>query len=175
MGKKWRFWVHLILWSSKKLFCFWIKAEICFPNGHIRNVVSTLLIDVEDDSFVSTLSYVVQFNVEIYNVVSTILNVVDFNVDVHNVVSTLIWRYAMSRRPKNNLKTTLNRRWNVCWEYCNEVVELRQGISKRRRIQAKQHRECGCKRCRWRGRGQRTRHSLNRKTKLDKERTNWDQ
>ena len=104
---------------------------------------------------------------------TTLLNVVDFNVDVHNVVSTLIWRCAMSWC-HINLKTTLNRRWNVCWEYCNEVVELPQGISKRRRIQAKEHRECGCKRCRWRGRGQRTRHRLNRKTKLDKERTNWD-
>ena len=157
-----KYWVQHILWSLKILFCFWIEAYIYIfvSNDHIRNVVSTL-------------SNVVQFNVEIYNVVSTLLNVVDFNVDVHNVVSMLIWRCAMSRR-HINLKTTLNRRLNVCWEYCNEVVELRQGISKRRRIQAKQHRECGCKRCRWRGRGQRTRHRLNRKTKLDEERTNWD-
>ena len=35
-------------------------------------------IDVEND-VVSTLSNVVQFNVEIHNVVSTLLNVVDFS------------------------------------------------------------------------------------------------
>ena len=46
---------------------------------------------------------------------TTLLNVVDFNVDVRNVVSTLIWRCATSRR-HINLKTTLNRRWNVCWD-----------------------------------------------------------
>ena len=118
--KKWRFWVHHILWSSKILLnqVFWNQGLIFFPNGHICNVVSTspnvVKIDVENDNIVSTLSNVVQFNVEIYNVVSTLLNVVNFNVDVHNVVSTLIWRCATSRR-HINLKTTLNRRWNVCW------------------------------------------------------------
>ena len=45
---------------------------------------------------------------------STLLKVVNFNVDIHNVVSTLIWRCATSRR-HINLKTTMNRRWNVCW------------------------------------------------------------
>ena len=113
-------WVQHIIWSSKILFCFWIEAYIFFSNGHIRNVVSTLpnvvKIDVENDNVVSTLSNVVQFNVEIHNVVSTLLNVVDFNVDVRNVVSTLIRRCATSRR-HINLKTTLNRRWNICWEY----------------------------------------------------------
>ena len=53
---------------------------------------------------------------------TTLLNVVDFNVDVRNVVSTLIWRCAMSRR-HINLKTTLNRRWSVCW-----VPILKQGV-----------------------------------------------
>ena len=119
MGKNWRrFWVQHIPWSSKILFCFWIEAFF-FSNGHIRNVVSTLpnvvKIDVENDNVVSTLSNVVQFNVEIHNVVSTLLNVVNFNVDVHNVVSTLIWRCATLRR-HINLKTMLNRRWNVFWK-----------------------------------------------------------
>ena len=118
MGKNWRrFWVQHIPWSSKILFCFWIEAFF-FSNGHIRNVVSTLpnvvKIDVENDNVVSTLSNVVQFNVEKHNVVSTLFYVVNFNVDKHNVVSTLIWRCTTSRR-HINLKTTLNRRWNVCW------------------------------------------------------------
>ena len=102
----------------KNVILFLNRDLIFFSNGHIRNVVSTLpsvvKIDVENDSVVSTLSNVVQLNVEIHHVVSTLLDVVNFNNDVHNIVSTLSWRCATSLR-HINLKTTLNRPWNVCW------------------------------------------------------------
>ena len=91
----------IFLEAQKYYFAFELRLE-CFGNGHIRNVVSAL-------------SNLVQFNVEIHNVVSTLLNVVNFNDDVQNVVSTLIWRCTTLRR-HINLKTTLNRRWNACWE-----------------------------------------------------------
>ena len=68
---------------------------IFFSNGHIHNVVSTLLsvvqIYVENDNVVSTLSNVVQINVEIDNVDSTLFNVLDGTV------------YQIAR-PKNNDK-----------------------------------------------------------------------
>ena len=71
----------------KNIILFLNESLISFPDGHIRNVVSTLpnvvKIDVENDN-------VVQLNAEIYNVVSALLNVVNFNFDVHNVASTLI-------------------------------------------------------------------------------------
>ena len=89
--------------NLKNIILFFNRGLIFFSNGHIRNVVSTL-------------PNVVQFNVEKYNVVSTLFNFVNFSVDVHNIVSKLIWRCATSRR-QINLKTTLNRCWNVCWEW----------------------------------------------------------
>ena len=88
-------WVQHILFLNGGLYIF-------FSNGHIHNVVSTL-------------PNVVQFNVEKHNVVSTLFCVVNFNVDIRNIISTLIWRCTMSRH-HINLRKTLNRRWNVCWE-----------------------------------------------------------
>ena len=77
----------------------------------LSNVVK---IYVEND-FVSTLSNVVQTNVEIDNVNLMLFNIGNLNVDIHNVASTLIWRCATSRRHVN-LNTTLKRSWNVYWE-----------------------------------------------------------
>ena len=72
-----------------KIILFLNRSLIFFSNGHIRKVVLTLpnvvKIDVETD-VISTLSNVVQFNVEMHNVVSTLLNVANYNVDVHNIV-----------------------------------------------------------------------------------------
>ena len=82
---------------------------IFFSNGHIHNVVKIYV----ENGVVSTLSNV-QINVEMDNVDLTLFNVVNFNVDVHNVVWTLIWCLA-TLRCHINLKTTLKRRWNVCW------------------------------------------------------------
>ena len=60
-----------------------------FENGHIPNVVSTLInvvkFDVENYNIVWTMSNVVTINVEKDKV-----DLALFNVDIHNVVSTLI-------------------------------------------------------------------------------------
>ena len=78
----------------KNIILFLNESLISFPDGHIRNVVSTLpnvvKIDVENGNIFSALSNVIQFNVEIHNLVSTLLKNVNFNVDIHNIVSTLI-------------------------------------------------------------------------------------
>ena len=64
-----------------------------FENGHINNVVSTLInvmkLDLEND-VVLTLPNVVNMNVEISKVDSTLFNVVNFNFNIRNVASTLI-------------------------------------------------------------------------------------
>ena len=103
----------------KNIIWLFLKAYFdCFAKGHIHNVVSTLpnvvKPDVENNNIVSTLFDVDHIDVEIHNVDSTLSNVVNFDVEVHSVVSTLIWGCSTSRR-LINLKTTLKRRWNVCW------------------------------------------------------------
>ena len=105
-----RFWLQCILWSSKIYISFDSRLSLyLFLNGHIHNVVSTLLNFVKNYSgsgnVFSTLSNV-HINVEKDDVDSTFFKVMNFNVDVHNVVSTLILRSTMSRR-HINLKITL--------------------------------------------------------------------
>ena len=127
------FYIFLLKWKKKdknfdpnvffeaQKFYFVFETRFNFyllSSGHIHNVVSTLSnvvkIYVKSDNVVSTLSNVVQINVEMDNVDSMLFNVVNFNVNVHSVISTLIWRCATSGHDIN-LKTTLKRRWNVCW------------------------------------------------------------
>ena len=48
---------------------------------------------------------------------------------VQNVISTLIWNCATSQR-HINLKTTLKRRWNVCWV----VIIVKAGLSPSKEI-----------------------------------------
>ena len=91
-----------IFFEAQKYYFVFGSRLNSFSNGHICNVVSTL-------------PNVVKIDIENNNVVATLLNVVNFNVEVHNIVSTLISRCVTSRR-HINLNTTLNRRWNVCWD-----------------------------------------------------------
>ena len=90
-----------------------IQSNIFFEVQNYYFVFESMLIFFFKWSY-SQRCFVVQFNVEKHNVVSTLFYVVNFSVDKHNVVSTLIWRCTTSP-PHFNLKTTLNRRWNVCW------------------------------------------------------------
>ena len=117
VGKKWIFWVHHILWSSKILFWFWIKSEFFF-----QMVIFATLFRRCPTLWKSTLKMKTLFRrcLTLFNstlkYARLLLNVLNFNVDVHNVVSTLNWRCATSWR-HINLKPTLNRRWNVYWVY----------------------------------------------------------
>ena len=117
MGKKWSSPTYFL--KLKNIILFLNRGLSIFFKWSFCNIVSTLpnvvKIDVENVNVVSTLSNIVQFNVEKHNVASTLFYAVNFNVDIHTDVSTLIWHCATSRR-HINLKTTLKRRWNVCWE-----------------------------------------------------------
>ena len=57
-----------IFFEAQKYYFVFESRVIFFPNGQIHNVVSTLpdvaKIDFENDNVVSTLSNVVQFNIE---------------------------------------------------------------------------------------------------------------
>ena len=115
LGKNEEYFEASIFFEGQKYFFVFESRPNFFFKWSYSALPNVVKIDVENDNVVSTLSNVVQFNFEIHKVVSTLLNVVNFSVNVHNVASTLIWRCATSRR-HINLKTTLNRRWNVSWE-----------------------------------------------------------
>ena len=77
----------IFIWDLKILLCSWLNIALFkffFTNDHIYNVVSTL-------------SNIVQLDVENEKVASTFSNVLSSNIDVNNVVSTLIWRCLTSR------------------------------------------------------------------------------
>ena len=105
-------------WSSRILFCFFQL----FENGHIHNVVLTLInvmkLDLENNSIVLTLSNFVNINIEL-----TLFNVANFNVDIHNVVSTLI-RHCPTSRRHITLTTMLRPRWKVSWGLTNVAKRL---------------------------------------------------
>ena len=92
-------WV-IFSWSSKIFFC----SSQLFENGHIHNVVLTLInvmkLGVEDNNIISTLSNVVNINVQRDKVDLTLSNVVN--------------RYTL-------INTTLFQRWfDIVW--CSEVI-----------------------------------------------------
>ena len=63
------------------------------------------------------------------NVVNQTIQLCFYQTFVHNVISTLIWNCATSQR-HINLKTTLKRRWNVCWV----VIIVKAGLSPSKEI-----------------------------------------
>ena len=111
----------LFNWSQSKLSVKWVnsffkKIFFCsFQNGHIQNVILTLInvvkLDVENNNIASRLSNVVNISVEKDSVDLTLFNIANFNVYIHNVVSTLIWQCpalrATSYHPNNNFETML--------------------------------------------------------------------
>ena len=104
---------HLFFEAQK----YFVRSFQLFENGHIHNIALMLKITA-----VSTLSDVVNINVEIDNVDLKLFNVVSFNVDIHNVVSTLIWHCLMSQR--HVIQTTLRPRWKVSWVLANVAKRL---------------------------------------------------
>ena len=80
------FYKFLLRWGkTKKILCpaysLKLKNVILFVNQMVIFAMKIV---------VSTLSNVVQFNVENHSVISTLFNVANFNADVQNVASTLI-------------------------------------------------------------------------------------
>ena len=114
---------RLCFWSSKIFFCSFQLLE----NGHIHNVVSTLInvmkLDAENNRIVLALSNVVKIDVDLGNVALMLFNVANFNVDIHNVVSTLIWHFPTSWR-NITLTTKLRLRWKVSWVLTNVAKRL---------------------------------------------------
>ena len=119
--------VLLIKWlifflKLKNIFC----SFQLFENGHIHNVISTLInvikLEVENNSIVSTLSNVVNINTEIDNVDLTFFGIVNFNVEIYNAVSKLIWHCPTSWR--HITVTTVRPRWKVSWVLTNVVKRL---------------------------------------------------
>ena len=104
---------HLFFEAQK----YFVRSFQLFEDGHIHNI--TLMLKI---TAVSTLSDVVNINVEIDNVDLKLFNVVSFNVDIHNVVSTLIWHCLMSQR--HVIQTTLRPRWKVSWVLANVAKRL---------------------------------------------------